>query len=226
MHTNKSRVLATFSSLLLTVINPLSATGQTTSSPTSIAQQSCEGIGNPLSKANLDARAQNLDIGDRNNSQVLENAFERFSVPSMSVLALQGGAIVEIRAQPNTKPYPSGARTVQTGGAYKSVEPDGVAPLLVAIRTQKPKGITLVNYKESIFYDAKAVVGRISLSVENYQALGFVDALTQSDAGKLYNTPKAIRPTPRLIYLTTSDTIIGNSTIGRQQEKVLLCFST
>ncbi len=142
----------------------------------------------------------------------------------MSVLGLEGGAIVEIRAQPNTKPYPSGARTVQTGGAYKSVEPDGVAPLLVAIRTQKPKGITLVNYKESIFYDAKAVVGRISLSVENYQALGFVDALTQSDAGKLYNTPKVIRPTPRLIYLTTSDTIIGNSTIEKATREGVALF--
>ena len=113
----------------------------------------------------------------------------------------------------NNKTYPSNARKAYSLGKSVGVQPDGVAPLTVIV---VDNGATdIYYYAESIYYDAKAKQGRLPLSDQDYQALGFIDALqNELDAGKAYELPLNIRPTPRLIYLTTSDTIIGTNVTG------------
>jgi len=77
---------------------------------------------------------------------------------------------------------------------------------------------TFVPYVDSVFFDAKFVIGRLSLSRENYQAEGYIDHLVnRSRAGTEARriTNPLLRPTPALIYIGPSDFVVGTSIINR-----------
>lgn len=100
--------------------------------------------------------------------------------------------------------FPSPARAAATGGAIGNVQPDGVLPLVFV---NFPAGPT-ETYPDSVFYEAKALQGGLlPPSYQQYQILGFIDALSNSPA-------KTAGKIPAIIFLTSADIRqISNATI-------------
>jgi len=95
---------------------------------------------------------------------------------------------------------------VITNTVQRRHQPVGVPPVI--------QSLTLLD---SVFIDVKAWNGRVSLSREDYQALGFIDALANSPAAR-QGVP------PMLIYVTTSNTIIGRSVLREATRRGVLLY--
>jgi len=184
----KSLITAsTISTLLLTLLTPFIANGQFVDNPetdavTGVAMQSCAGIGKPLSKAEISNRSS--------SSEPITTVFENFALRSVGV-------------PPNKNP----TRRFSVYELGLSVEPDGIEPLkLLAI---KPDGTVVRNqdFADSIFYDAKARTSKIAIS--DLQTQGYIFYLGRVSPAGTDKAPLKVRPTPRLVYLTVSDTKIG-----------------
>lgn len=115
-------------------------------------------------------------------------------------IAFQNFALATIRRSGNPipenhAPFYSPEREDKTGGSLRNVVPNGVLPLIFQ---NFPFGST-ETYVDSVFYEVKALSGGLlPLSYSRYQILGFLDALSRSDAvgaGKI----------PAIIFLTTAD---------------------
>lgn len=143
-------------------------------------------------KARLDqiAASQNIPI-----TQV-GRAFQNFALATIR----PGTPIPE-----NFRLFPSPARAAATGGAIQNVEPDGVLPLVFV---NFPAGPT-ETYPDSVFYEAKALQGGLlPPSYQQYQILGFIDALSNSPA-------KTAGKIPAIIFLTSADIRqISNATVA------------
>jgi hypothetical protein len=113
--------------------------------------------------------------------------------------AFQNFALATIRPgtpiPENTDRFESPEREAKTGGKLKNVVPDGVLPLIFE---NLPFGPT-ETYADSVFYEVKALSGgSLPPSYEDYQILGFLDALSRSDAADAGRIPA-------IIFLTTAD---------------------
>lgn len=176
------------SSLLLTLLTPLIANGQTndveTQAVTGVAQKSCAGIGNPLSKADLMNRVDPRRI---NTPNALEFLFELFAIKSVGF------------TEPNKKGYFS-------LGINRQVVPDAVGPVNLLVLDENGTVVRRGRFQESVFFDAKARVKNIGLDRNNPQALGYIDVLANDSPAGKDEAPLLLRPVPRLIYLTVSDT--------------------
>lgn len=104
----------------------------------------------------------------------------------------------------NLRLFPSPARAAATGGASRNVQPDGVLPLVFV---NFPAGPT-ETYPDSVFYEVKALKGDLlPPSYQQYQILGFIDALSNSPA-------KTAGKIPAIIFLTSAHIRqISNATV-------------
>ena len=132
----------------------------------------------PLTKVRLEAIANSLNI----NPNLVELKFEDFTrntiIPGLPI------------ARNGTKFF-SQARLTKAGIA--NVQPDGVLPLVVVT----PVGIA--SFANSVFYESKAVRPTyFPPSYQDYQILGFLDALQNSPAGRGSGVPA-------VVFMTTSD---------------------
>jgi len=122
------------------------------------------------------------------------------SIPvEQAPLAFQNFALATIRPgtpiPENKHKFASPEREAKTGGKLKNVVPDGVLPLVIQ---NLPLGSPLI-YDESVFYEVKALSGGLlPPSYDDYQILGFLDALSRSDAADAGRIPA-------IIFLTTAD---------------------
>lgn len=123
-------------------------------------------------------------------------------------LAFQNFALATIRPgnpiPENTDPFRSDKRAAKTGNTIQNVEPDGVLPLVFV---NFPAGPT-ETYPDSVFYEVKALQGGLlPPSYQQYQILGFIDALANSPA-------KTAGKIPAIIFITSADIRqISNATI-------------
>ncbi|MCU0547847.1 MAG: hypothetical protein MUC48_00735 [Leptolyngbya sp. Prado105] len=132
----------------------------------------------PLTKVRLEAIATNLNIPP---TQV-ELRFEAFALNTI---------IPSMRIARNPVKFFSQDRL--TRARISNVQPDGVMPLIVVT----PGGIA--TFANSVFYESKAVhPTRLPPSYQNYQVLGFLDALRNSPAGNGSGVPA-------IVFMTTSD---------------------
>lgn len=142
-------------------------------------------------KARLDqlANSQGIPINQ------VGRAFQNFALATIRL----GTPIPE-----NFRLFPSPARAAATGGAIRNVEPDGVLPLVFV---NVPVGPT-ETYADSVFYEVKALKGGLlPPSYQDYQILGFIDALGNSPA-------KTAGKIPAIIFLTSADIRqISNTTV-------------
>lgn len=184
----KSLITAsTISTLLLTLLTPLIANGQFADNPevdavTGVAMQSCAGIGKPLSKAEIRNRSS--------SSELITTVFENFALRSVGV-------------PPNKNP----TRRFSVYELGLSVEPDGVEPLKVFAVKRNGTVVRNQDFEDSIFYDAKARTSKITIS--DQQTQGYIFYLGRVSPAGTDKAPLYIRATPRLVYLTVSDTKIG-----------------
>ncbi|AFY89580.1 hypothetical protein [Chroococcidiopsis thermalis] len=114
-------------------------------------------------------------------------------------IAFQNFALATIRPgtpiPENTDKFESPQRRDKTNGKLENVVPDGVLPLVIQ---NLPLGSPL-TYDESVFYEVKALSGGLlPPSYDDYQILGFLDALSRSDAADAGRIPA-------IIFLTTAD---------------------
>jgi len=134
-----------------------------------------------LTKARLDAIAANqgIPVGEA------PLAFQNFALATIR----PGTPIPE-----NKRKFASPEREAKTGGKLKNVVPDGVLSLMVYPPLFPPE-----EYQDSVFYEVKALSGGLlPPSYDDYQILGFLDALNRSDAGVAGRIPA-------IIFLTTAD---------------------
>jgi hypothetical protein len=134
-----------------------------------------------LTKARLDAIAvdQGIPIGQA------PLAFQNFALATIR----PGTLIPE-----NKRKFASPEREAKTGGKLKNVVPDGVLSLVF-----NPPFFPPEVYEDSVFYEVKALSGGLlPPSYDEYQILGFLDALSRSDAGVAGSVPA-------IIFLTTAD---------------------
>jgi hypothetical protein len=90
--------------------------------------------------------------------------------------------------------FRSDDREIATDGKHKYVQPDGVLPLVVELFATPP-----ATYLNSVFYEVKAVKGTLlPPGYSEYQILGFLDALSKSDAARAGEDPA-------IIFLTNAD---------------------
>jgi hypothetical protein len=95
----------------------------------------------------------------------------------------------------NRRKFYSPEREAKKDGELRNVVPDGVLPLIFE---NLPFGPT-ETYADSAFYEVKALNGgSLPPSYEDYQILGFLDALSRSDAASAGRIPA-------IIFLTTAD---------------------
>jgi len=103
--------------------------------------------------------------------------------------------------------FPSEARRAATSGKRRGAQPDQVGPLNI---TDLDTGNTR-SFPNLTFKEAKAKSGSISLSYENYQALGMIDYLHNQASRE--GAPFGV-----LVFQTTADTRIGRSVLNHATE--------
>jgi hypothetical protein len=148
--------------------------------PTALAQaQTCANANQtPLTKVRLEAIASSLNI----TPALVELKFEAFAnntiIPGLPIPS-------------NSTKFFSQDRLTKAGIAH--VQPDGVLPLVLVT----PVGsVSLAN---SVFYESKAARSTyLPPSYQNYQILGFLDALQKSPAGSSSGVPA-------IVFMTTAD---------------------
>lgn len=170
-------------------------------SASSARSQSCPGfVDTPLTKTRLNqiAAIQRIPFNR------IGEAFENFALST----------IAPNREIPkNTRRFPSDERGAATNGIFTNVIPDGVLPL-----TFQQLGAPAIVQPDSVFYEAKALQptelipeypvnpqsGAEPVDSGRYQILGFLDALSNSPAGRGAGIPA-------IIFLTTSGVTVGST---------------
>lgn len=163
---------------------------------------SCEGIGEPLSKAQIRARKP----ANANPRKDITALFEQF-------------VINQAAADPNTSlkknvfeqggdRFPSAFRKSK---GKPNVEPDLVGSVFVSI-VENGQVVETITYEKSFFADAKLVESsttapvKFSRSYSKYQLAGFIDVLRDSPAGVSLRTQPPVRAAlPLLTIISSSD---------------------
>lgn len=166
--------------------------------PQTVAQQSCAGIGTPLTQSQLFQVAKQIRPGVSNFR--IRDAFEKFALHSQILRKYDG------------KPFDSPERFNKTGyrkrGRLAGVIPEAVSTTAVIkyapYRYGPPQ---FIPYPNSTFWDAKSIREgkKIELKTGEYQAQGYLDYLSHYSTAALASVPKHQHPVGNLVYMTTSD---------------------
>jgi hypothetical protein len=125
--------------------------------------------------------------------------------------AAQDGMMV----RKNTRKFRSAERLRMAG--VGNVVPDGTNDVKT-IAYEWPLKIRTTLYPDASFYDMKAVSGTIGLSTDEYQILGFLDALRA-------NSPEATkRGYSSLTFVTTSDARISPNVLNKASQMGINVF--
>ncbi|MEH2218022.1 MAG: hypothetical protein V7K72_13085 [Nostoc sp.] len=167
-------------------------------SPETVAEESCAGIGTPLTQSQLFQVAKQIRPGVSNFR--IRDAFEKFALDSQILRKYDG------------KPLDSPERFNKTGyrkrGRLAGVIPEAVST--AATIKSAPYGYgppQLFPYPNSTFWDAKAVREgkKIELKTGEYQTQGYLDYLSHYSTAALAPVPKNEHPVGNLVYMTTSN---------------------
>ena len=134
-------------------------------------------------------------------NQAVGLAFQRFAQDSYR---LQG-----VRANSDRIDSPRRATVALDilGEAVPSVVPDMIA-------NHYYPSVLGRYWRDSAFFEAKAVNGSIALSSSRYQGVGLIDVAALSPLGRGDAPLALVRPWPTVTFLTTSDTRIGPSLLA------------
>ncbi len=179
-----------------------------TSLGTAIGRQSCLGLGIPLTKAALLDFGRKIQPGATDTS--INNAFEAFTLESLQLQRFPAPPV----GQPS--PFQSPEKVAKTGSGGTVPEAVGAATVITYLLGNPLLPIP-IPYLNSSFWDAKAYRegSYITMTTGKSQTLGYLDYLSHySPAGAAINRPAKQRPTPNLVYLTTSDVGISKSVLN------------
>jgi hypothetical protein len=172
--------------------------------------KSCAGLGQALTKEEIRARAWYLkqkypkkQWPDPNNDQKVEDYFERFGIESYRLSKFRGNPLISaLKSAKLGKPGSENS---------KGVTPEAITSS-TRVLDEDGKPITTV-YPLSTFVEIKAPKPGKNIKLEDYdfQALGYLDLLSQSKAGIAQkNTPLlSEKPIPGLFYFTTAQVTIS-----------------
>ncbi|MFN6567934.1 hypothetical protein [Dendronalium sp. ChiSLP03b] len=165
--------------------------------PQTVAEQSCAGIGTPLTQSQLSQIAKRIRPGASNYK--IREAFENFALKSQILNKNKG------------EPFKSPERFNKTGyrkrGRLASVVPEAVETGFI-IKTPPNGGPPqIIPYPKSTFWEAKSIrEGKnIELKTAEYQTQGYLDYLSHYSTAAMAPVPKDEHPIGSLVYMTTSD---------------------
>ncbi|WP_157760860.1 hypothetical protein [Chitinophaga caeni] len=127
--------------------------------------------------------------------------FNRKVGKAFEMIGLYGGGF----GSENTTRFTSTERSYATAGTSTSVIPDGVRSAKKIQIRLIPPGLKTSIYPNSSFAEVKAVNGVISLSSNNHQIRGELDALKNTAGGKA--------GVGTMTFITTANTVIGPDVI-------------
>ena len=132
----------------------------------------------------------------------------------------EAAALRSLGFTPNGRPFPSAARATETQNRRRGVIPDGTI-----LGYNDPQGRYMVP--DFVWAESKCINGTITLSSNDHQMLGFIDALSKkkdelrvASRGLANDTER-----PMLIFLVTGDAKIGLDVIQKATEKGVRLFT-
>lgn len=177
-----------------------------------ITARSCSGLGNSLTKDDIELRGARL--GFTLDANTMGQAFENFVLDSL-------------RLTKNTTPFSSPVRraitTQSSGTVFSNIIPEAVGSILLIEYSSQGAITYSMGYNNSYFHEAKFTRGNIYLSSFDHQIIGYVDVASTSPAAVAPSSLGNRRPTPGIEFVTTSDTVVALSVITKaNQERVAI----
>ncbi|MCY7272481.1 MAG: hypothetical protein LH702_01715 [Phormidesmis sp. CAN_BIN44] len=175
-----------------------------------ITARSCAGLGNSLTKNDIELRGARL--GFALDANTMGRAFQNFATDSLRLIE-------------NTEPFYSPVREAVTlnssQGVQRNVVPDAVTSVLIVEFNSQGAITYSAPYNKSYFNEMKFSRGDIYLSSFEHQIIGYVDIASTSPAGVAPTSLGTRRPTPAVEFVTNSDAVIALNVITKfTQERV------
>lgn len=185
-------------------ITGLQPDANSTPSISNIAEQSCQGIGYPLTNKVFFKLAKDISPGI--SEKDIRIAFEDF--------ALRSQALRKYKVAESSSKFLSPERASNTNLKLVAVVPEAVSTVEV-IHQIDDEPPSLTPYPESGFWDAKTGYSgkSISLSSGTYQTQGYLDYLSHYSYAAAAPVPKKDHPVGHLVYMTLADTSISQNVL-------------